>query len=127
MWSASTWYAAFQPSASTAASAAARVLEGAEPTVVCSRCDLFQTGTTGAPFSAASIQARNCAFAWCAKRSPMPNENFPRVNGAFIFVIVLRRQWDVNCGHYIGRDAVVYNERESPLLQSSLCPLFFVP
>src|SRR3954466_12762550 len=84
MWSASTWYAFVHPRADTASSAAARTLDGDEPTVMCSRCDLFQTGTTGAPCSAAIMQARSCAFAWCAKRSPMPKVYFPRVMGVLI-------------------------------------------
>src|SRR5437870_13663115 len=45
---------------------------------MCSRLDLFQTGMTSTPCSAAFIHARNWALAWCAKRSPMPNEYFPR-------------------------------------------------
>ena len=55
---------------------------GAEPMVVCSRCDLFQTGITSAPRSAAIMQARSCAFAWWAKRSPTPTEYFASVNMA---------------------------------------------
>ena len=54
MWSASTWYGFVQPSAFTAASAAARTLAGSEPMIVCSRFDLFQTGMTSTPRSAAS-------------------------------------------------------------------------
>src|SRR4051812_19993403 len=46
--------------------------------VVCSRCVLFQTGITSTPRSAASMQARSCACAWWAKRSPTPKEYFPR-------------------------------------------------
>src|SRR2546421_2823638 len=42
--------------------------------MVCSRCDLFQTGVTSTPCAAASTNARNCAFAWRAKRSPTPKE-----------------------------------------------------
>src|SRR5882762_8171685 len=45
--------------------------------MVCSRFDLFHTGTTGTPASAARTQARNCAFAWCTNRSPTPIENLP--------------------------------------------------
>src|SRR5437763_33 len=63
MWSASTWYGFAQPSAFTAASAAARVVAGPEPMIVCSRFDLFQTGTTSIPRSAARTQARSCGFA----------------------------------------------------------------
>ena len=43
----------FQPSAFTAASAAARRLAGSEPMKVCSRLDLFQTGTMSTPCCAA--------------------------------------------------------------------------
>src|SRR5437016_12846099 len=46
--------------------------------VMCSRLDLFQTGMTSTPSSVALIQGRNWALAWCAKRSPMPSEYFPR-------------------------------------------------
>src|SRR5687767_15929262 len=46
----------------------------------CSRLDLFQTGTTSVPCSVSFIQARNCAFAWCAKRSPTPIEYLASVN-----------------------------------------------
>ena len=63
MWSASTWKGLVQSNSLTAASAAARTLAGREPTMVCSRCDLFQTGVTSTPRSAASTHARNCAFA----------------------------------------------------------------
>ena len=80
MWSASTWYGFVQPSSRTAASAAARVVAGSEPMIVCSRFDLFQTGMTSAPCSAASMQARSCAFAWWANRSPTPTEYFARVS-----------------------------------------------
>src|SRR5579871_1870703 len=80
MWSASTWYGRVQPSSRTAASAAARTPAGSEPTVTCSRCDLFQTGTTSAPWTVASRNARNCAFAWWAKRSPTPTEYLASVN-----------------------------------------------
>src|SRR5437016_5342308 len=80
MWSASTWYGRFQSSSATAESAAARTLAGSEPTIRCSRLDLFQTGITTAPRSAAIMHARNCALAWWAKRSPTPRENFSRVS-----------------------------------------------
>ena len=63
-----------------AASAAAVTLDGSEPTIRCSRLDLFQTGVMFTPFSAASIKARNCASACCAKRSPTPMEYFSSVN-----------------------------------------------
>src|SRR5205807_1082440 len=49
-----------------------------EPTILCSRLDLFQTGTIGTPRLAAQIQAASCGLAWCAKRSPTPIENFDR-------------------------------------------------
>src|SRR5947209_10360196 len=76
MWSASTWKGRVQSSSLTAARAAASTLGGREPTIVCSRCDLFQTGVTSTPRAAACAHARNCAFAWCAKRSPTPKEYF---------------------------------------------------
>jgi hypothetical protein len=76
MWSASTWYGFVQPSSRTASSAATRTLGGCEPTVVCSRYDLFQTGTTSAPRSTAVMHARSWALAWWAKRSPTPIEYF---------------------------------------------------
>ena len=57
MWSASTWYGLLQPSVLTASSAAARVLAGVEPIMVCSRFDLFHTGMTSTPCSAAILQA----------------------------------------------------------------------
>ncbi len=63
MWSASTKYGFVQPSSFTAASAAARVCAGSDPMIVCSRFDLFHTGTTSTPASAAFMHAANCAFA----------------------------------------------------------------
>src|SRR5579875_2640868 len=79
MWSASQKYGLFQPSAFTAASAAARVEVGSEPMMLCSRFDLFHTGMTSIPAFAASTHACSCAFAWWAKRSPTPMEYLPRV------------------------------------------------
>src|SRR2546425_12182744 len=48
----------FQFSSRTAAAAAARTLDGSEPMVRCSRLDLFQTGMTSTPCSAAFRHAR---------------------------------------------------------------------
>src|SRR5262249_34011583 len=64
--------------ARTAQSAAARVPDGSEPTILCSRFDLFQTGMIVTPCCAARTQAANCGFAWCANRSPTPSEYFSR-------------------------------------------------
>src|ERR1017187_4637697 len=47
--------------------------------MVCSRFDLFQTGTTSTPASAAFMHAASWALAWWAKRSPTPMENFGSV------------------------------------------------
>ena len=74
MWSASQKYGSFHPSAFTAASAAALTLEGSEPMMLCSRFDLFQTGTTSTPCSRTFTHACNCALAWWANRSPTPTE-----------------------------------------------------
>ena len=79
MWSASTWYGPFQPSAFTAASASARTLSGCVWTIRCSRFDLFQTGTMSTPSALASISARSCACPWRAKRSPIPMLYFERI------------------------------------------------
>ncbi len=51
MWSASMCQVFFQPSSLTALAAAARTLGGSEPMMVCSRLDLFQTGTMSTPCS----------------------------------------------------------------------------
>ncbi len=48
---------------------------GSEPMIMCSRLDLFHTGTTSTPASPAITHAASCAFAWCANRSPTPTEN----------------------------------------------------
>src|ERR1700733_712359 len=61
-----------------ARSAAARVPEGSDPTIRCSRLDLFQTGMMVTPCRAACTQAANCGLAWCANRSPTPSEYFSR-------------------------------------------------
>src|SRR5207247_6402144 len=71
--------------------------------VMCSRLDLFQTGMTSTPRSAALMQARNWALAWCAKRSPMPNEYFPRAS------MLLTSRLDMR------HSAVVVVEPSSPL------------
>jgi hypothetical protein len=84
MWSASTWKGFAQPSSRTAASAAASTLAGLEPTMPCSRKDLFQTGVTSTPLSAARMHARSCAFAWWAKRSPTPKEYFSNFKASLI-------------------------------------------
>src|SRR5271170_29805 len=89
MWSASRKYGVVQPSAFTAASAAARVCVGSEPMMVCSRLDLFQTGAMVTPAFLAFTQACNCALAWCAKRSPMPTEYFGSCNGSLILFTYL--------------------------------------
>ena len=81
MWSASRKYGAVQPRAFTAASAAARVLVGSEPMMLCSRLDLFQTGTISTPSFLAARQAASWASASWAKRSPMPRENLPMTRG----------------------------------------------
>src|SRR5579875_2216075 len=44
--------------------------------IMCSRLDLFHTGTTSTPASEAITQACSCAAAWCANLSPTPIENF---------------------------------------------------
>src|SRR5262245_17541216 len=80
IWSASTWCGCFQPRSRTAASAAVRTLAGSDPTMPCSRFDLFHTGTTCTPCSAPRIHARSCALAWWAKRSPTPMESFSSFN-----------------------------------------------
>ncbi len=64
MWSASQKYGSFQARALTAASAAWRTEEGSEPMIICSRFDLFHTGTTSIPLWRAFMQACNCALAW---------------------------------------------------------------
>src|ERR1051326_280441 len=85
MWSASTRKGRVQSSSLTAASAAGRTLAGREPTMECSRCDLFHTGVTSTPCAAAIAHARSCAFAWCAKRSPTPNEYFSNLKASLMF------------------------------------------
>src|ERR1700682_4400823 len=74
MWSASQKYGSSQCSACTAASAARRTDKGSEPMIGCSRVGLFHTGITWTPFCKACTQACNCAWAWCANRSPTPME-----------------------------------------------------
>src|SRR2546427_11489547 len=83
MWSASTCQGFCQPSCLMAAAAAMRTLEGSEPTMRCSRLDLFQTGMTSTPCSAARRQARNWAWACCAKRSPMPIEYLANLSAVY--------------------------------------------
>ena len=58
MWSASTKYAPFQPSAFTAALASSRTLAGSLWTMLCSRLDLFQTGATSTPRSLGLHESR---------------------------------------------------------------------
>ena len=75
--------------------AAARTLDGSEPTKVCSRLDLFQTGITSTPCCAAMMQACSCALAWCANRSPVPTEYLARINGCDMGVLYIRAGWGV--------------------------------
>src|SRR6185437_9555439 len=89
MWSASRKYGFVQPSSLTAASAAARVWLGSEPIIMCSRLDLFHTGTTSTPASAARMHAASCALAWCANLSPTPNENFGSFNPSLIKTLLI--------------------------------------
>src|SRR6185436_163224 len=61
-----------------------RTLAGSDCTMRCSRLDLFQTGMTSTPRSAANWQAWSCALACWAKRSPTPMENRPSLTTSFI-------------------------------------------
>src|ERR1700678_242859 len=92
MWSASRRKGWVQWRALTAASAAARLWAGSEPMVMCSRLDLFQTGTMEAPSLWARRHVCNWASACRANRSPIPREYLPSgtywLIGFTIFLIV---------------------------------------
>src|ERR1700722_1331723 len=53
--------------------------------MVCSRLDLFHTGTPTTPSFSALMQAASCAFAWCANLSPTPTEYFGNFNPSAIY------------------------------------------
>src|ERR1700722_20714165 len=84
IWSASKKYGLVQPNSLTAASAAIRVWLGSDPIIMCSRLDLFQTGTTSTPASEARTHAASCAFAWRANLSPTPIDNLGSLNPLLI-------------------------------------------